>query len=248
VTGTVVDYDTNSPVSGASVGLAPWTAGATPAPEATTNASGQFSFSAAAGKYLLVVSGSNTAVLHQMVTIAAPTTAITALPEQNVGSMPAGFTPNAAQTSGNLRLINLSGTAATKYNISACVTAFNAGRSSNSLSQVSTDEYLTEDGIADVQQLYTNAANFPDDAVSNGVVPYASFAYGTDTPTQSGEACSAWTNTFNFNESQSGATIYAAATNPSYVWYGIGFDTTDMYASSGGPEGFGTQIWASDPR
>ena len=251
VTGTVVDFDNNTPVSGASVGLAPWTVGATPAPEATTNASGQFSFTAKTGKYLLVVNGTNTATLNQPLTVAAPTTQATGEPEQNLSSE-TGFTPNAAQTSGSLRLINLSGTAATKYNVSACVTAFNQGRTASSLHTVAIDEYLTEDAIANVQQQFAN--NVGNGTTSNslrsGVAPYGSFSASSDTSTSSGEACSQWSDAYDFNQSQAGAQIYGWATNSTYVWYGIGFDSAaaDLVPEGGANGGYGTQIWEADPR
>lgn len=244
VSGTVHDYDTNTALAGVSIGIAPNTAGATPAPMATTNSSGLFTITTAPGTYMLYASGGNTAVLHQTITVTTPSTTVSPYPESNLSDM-TGFTPTASQTGTNLRLISLSGNTATKYQIAACFSSFNAGRTANSLPTVTLDEYLTEDAIANVQQQYSNNAGngSTSNSLRDGTVPYSNFSYGSDTSVASGEACSTWDETFDFTESQSGSAIYGAATNPAYVWYGIAFDSNDLVPEGGASGGYGTQIW-----
>src|SRR5438270_12512916 len=55
--GILVDDPSGAPLSGVSVRIAPWSAGATPlpSPQTTTAADGSFSFSVANGHYLLII-------------------------------------------------------------------------------------------------------------------------------------------------------------------------------------------------
>ena len=136
-TQTLVDHESGAPIAGMYVGLAPNTVGATPAPQPTTNASGQFTVTATPGTYLLVIGDgkNNRPVIHDLVTLTAGANTVTA---PTIGPAP-GATPNPIQDSGNFRLTTLTSME------QSCLAYENSVRASHSLSAVTSDEWLTED-------------------------------------------------------------------------------------------------------
>lgn len=140
VSGKVVDDTSGAALSGASVGLAPWVADATPVPEGTTAPDGTFTFTAQPGHYLLII-GSNAptdtarATIHDNVTLVAGTNALQApvLPPWPT------VTPPAWELNGSYRLQTIDATTELP-----CFNAYNAQRASHGLPQVVFDEWLKE--------------------------------------------------------------------------------------------------------
>jgi hypothetical protein len=258
-TGTVVDYAANTPLSGVPVAIAPNTLGATPSPVATTNANGQFSFTAAAGTYLLVI-GSNTPVTPTNTTGATTTltTQITLKAGANALTAPippveANVTPTASQLSGNFRLTALSGTQLD------CFTGANQGRSQDSLPLMIPDEYLTESATAGSQQAAIEGGNgalgadpllnSATAAGPNGVFTYetsiggipanAGTADGFGVP---GVACDTFTGpSFSY---VSGSDPFPFATNAANIYYGV----DAVVGTPNAIDGAAAQLWAIDPR
>jgi hypothetical protein len=225
--GTVVDYAADTPLSGVQVGLAPYTVGATPVPEATTNASGQFSFTTVPGTYLLVI-GSNspsatTATLHETVTLTAGTNVLTGATPQPLPDV----TPVPSQTAGALRLMALNSVQ------QDCLSGMNAGRSAHSLPELVPDEYLEEDAIVWNDEEVAQATDTPSPLWGQNIVgPYGSYNY---VDTEIGfSPCDSWTNTYSFT---SGNPPYPSAINSANIWYGANVDA-----------GYGAQLWMTDPR
>ncbi len=155
VTGTVVDEAANTPLAGVQVSLSGWTQSATPSPIATTNASGQFSFSVAPGSYLVTIGSDSPtdrrATLHFGIVLAAGSNTLT-LPTP---SAYADVTYTSAQTNGGLRLMALSATQ------QDCLTGANAGRTTNSLPLLVPDEFLEENAVAWNQEEDAEASDTP---------------------------------------------------------------------------------------
>lgn len=139
-TGVLVDHESGVPLSGQSVGLAPWTAGAPAVPQGVTASDGTFTVSAdAPGEYLLVIgsdspSDTTRPTIHDAIeltstaqTLIAPT--MPPVPDE---------TPNPVEQSGHFRLTTLTPAEA------ACLSYENEVRSSHSYAPVVSDEWLTE--------------------------------------------------------------------------------------------------------
>lgn len=139
-TGVLVDHESGVPLSGESVGLAPWTAGAPAVPQGVTASDGTFTVSAGApGEYLLVIgsdspSDTTRPTIHDAIeltssaqTLIAPT--MPPVPDE---------TPNPVEQSGHFRLTTLTPAEA------ACLSYENEVRSSHSYAPVVSDEWLTE--------------------------------------------------------------------------------------------------------
>jgi hypothetical protein len=198
-------------------------------PEATTNASGQFSFTTTPGKYLLIVgpnsSTATTATLHETVTLASGPNILTAQtpqPEPDV-------TPQASQIAGALRLMALNSVQ------QDCLTGMNTGRAGASLTALVPDEYLEEDVLAINAEEDAQATDTPT-PLFGGYVLYGQFS---DMATSAGfNPCDTWTDGYSFT---SGNPPYQAATNASNIWYGGVVDETNYPY-------YGSQLWATDPR
>jgi hypothetical protein len=139
----VVDHDTGAPLAGISVGLAPWVAGATPVPQPTTDARGDFSISAAsAGRYLLIIGSDNAAdpknraTIHDAITLTAGSTP-QALVAPTMPPVPS-TTSNPIERSGNYRLMTLDA------NEQACLAYENQKRTGLGYAPVLEDEWLAE--------------------------------------------------------------------------------------------------------
>jgi hypothetical protein len=239
-TGTVVDYAANTPLSGVKVAIAPFTLGAAATQVATTNASGQFTFTTAPGTYYLVIGSDSatdtTTTLHTKIVLAAGANALTA-------PMPPAepdVTLTAAQQSGNFRLTALAG------NQLSCFTGTNQGRAAASLTLEIPDEYLTESATAVAQEgtaenlaeptpLFAGFGTYSE-ALGNAVATEAIATLGGFT------TCSSWTGpAFSFVSTNT--EVFALATNPANIYFGA-----NMIAGSPSPNGTGAQEWAVDPR
>lgn len=141
--GTVVNDANGSALAGVTVVLEPWTAGATPlpAPQATTDASGNFTLANAPnGHYLLVIGNDTpgqtaTAVVHDNVTLTGGTQSLKA---PTLPTIP-GYTAPAWETNGDYRIASLDAT-----NEVPCFTAWNNDRAAHSLTKAVPDEWLQE--------------------------------------------------------------------------------------------------------
>jgi hypothetical protein len=227
VAGTVIDEQSSSALAGVQVALSPWVTGATPSPVATTNASGQFSFTTTAGSYMVTI-GSNSptdtrATLHFGVVLAAGSNTLT-LPTP---SAYAGVTYTSAQTNGSLRLMALSATQ------QDCLTGANAGRSANSLPLLVPDEFLEENAIAVNAQEDAQATDQPTPLFGYtqpfGSISGLATSFGFD-------PCDLWTDGYSYT---SGNPPYTAATTSSNVWYGADVDETNA------PH-YGAQMWETN--
>jgi hypothetical protein len=245
----VVDYAQNTPLSGVQVSLAAFMPGAAPSPVATTSASGAFSFTAPAGKYLLVI-GSNapvspsatsaTTTLTTVVTLVAGTNALTA----PIPPAEPSVTLTAAQMSGTFRLTALSGNELNYF------TAANQGRMQDTpplaTNLLIPDEYLTETATAESQEgnaqpqngaepvpLFANIASYQS---AIGGVPF-----GGGTTSGFEDPCSGFAGpSFAY---VSGNDPFQFATNPANIYYGAnGVGTVSPLA------GVSAQAWATDPR
>lgn len=169
-TGKLVDHESGNPLARIQVGLAPWIAGATPVPQPTTDASGNFTVTAPApGKYLLVI-GSNLAAdpnnrptIHEAIALSAtqspqPLTAPTMPPISSTA-------PNPIEQSGNFRLTTLTA------NEQSCLSIENTKRSGLSYAPVVPDEWLTENVRMWIQQ-ETNAGGIHS---QGGLTNYSGF-------------------------------------------------------------------------
>ncbi len=150
-TGELVDHETGAPLQGIRVGIAPWTAGATPVPQPTTDPSGKFTISApAAGKYLLIIGSDspndpdNRPTIHDAITLSASIS-----PQVLVApTMPPvpSTTPNPIEQSGKFRLTTLTS------NEQACFALENSKRNSLNYAPVVSDEWLVENNRMGLQQ------------------------------------------------------------------------------------------------
>ena len=179
-TGKVVDHESGNPLAGIQVGLAPWIPGATPVPQPTTDANGNFTITApAAGKYLLVI-GSNLAAdpnnrptIHEAIALAATQSAqpLTAPIMPPVIST----TPNPIELGGNFRLTTLTSQE------QSCLSIENTKRGGVSFAPVVTDEWLIENVRMFIQQEINTGGIHTQASLTN----YGSFA---------GAGCSAMVN------------------------------------------------------
>ena len=237
-TGKVVDYDTNVGIGGIRVAIAPWSVGATAAPVATTAPNGSFSFTVAAGHYLIVIgsdSSSDTtrATTHQSITLvygSQPVTAPTPLAEPDV-------TPGPGALSGNFRLALLSADEAD------CLSGMNAGRTAHGLAALVEDEYALESNRAMLAEEVAQGTDTPSPLFGALFFTYystllanpATLAGGT---TSSGfQPCDLWTDGYSFT---SGNPPYIYATNGANIWYGASHSPAAPH--------YGSQAWGADPR
>lgn len=228
--GLVVDDASNSPLAGVPVALMPWTPSATPFPVATTNAQGQFSFTAPNGHYLLII-GSNSstdtrATVHDNVTLtggAQPLVAPTEWPEPTI-------TPPASEKSGNYRLMTLNTTVQTP-----CLQAVNQQRATLGLQPVVPDEWLEENSYeANQAQNNTNMTIFANDTEvtihtdqDNGEYSCADWEASQLPPAPSG----IWSG-------------YQMLSSPYALWYGGAFTVSP----NGANHNVGWEEWGYDPR
>jgi len=226
--GHVVDEAANAPLAGVPIAIAsPGSNVFTTEP--ATAADGSFSFTAAAGTYIIAV-GSNsassavTATAHDRITLVAGRNAI----GEQVPHAVADVTPTPAQLSGNFRLATLSATE------SDCLSGMNTGRLTAGLSALVADEedlelvraFLAEEIAQQTQSVVPLAQNYTLFLYPTGTVAGTTVA-GTAT------SCDQWTDTYTFS---SGNPPYQYATNPTIRWYGASF----------GPAGntWGAQFWS----
>jgi hypothetical protein len=239
VSGTVVDYVTNTPKPGVTIATAAYVAGASPAPIATTDATGSFHIAMPPGTYLLVI-GSNspadtTTTLHTKITVTAGADLLAA----PMATAPPNVTLTAAQTSGNFRLTTLSG------NQLSCYTAANAGRVQLGLPQLIPDEYLTEAATALVQEEVAQNTDTPAPLFGSGVgsvfefsANLGGFDAGQSTTSFGFAQCSTWTGVaYSY---VAGNPPYSSATSSSSLWYGA---NQSALASE-----YAAQAWQGDPR
>jgi hypothetical protein len=151
LSGTVVDFDTNTGLAGVPVKLAPWTHGAAPTTIATTAPNGSFAFSTAPGHYLLVIGNDSPtdtrASIHAEITPGPGNDSLV----QGVPSTQTNVTLTPAQLSGNFRLATLSNTATSQE--LQCLTEENALRATAGVIPVTEDETILEFARDDVQQM-----------------------------------------------------------------------------------------------
>lgn len=229
--GTVVDYTSNTPLSGVPIAIASWAPGALPSPVATTDSSGKFSFTTAPGTYMLVVGSDSPtdtrSTLHENVALSSGSNTLksaTPQPEPDV-------TPLPSQGAGALRLMTLTSTQ------QDCVSGANKGRANLSLPLLVPDEYLEEDAIADTAE----------ELAQNTDTPSPLFGYAQPNGSVSGmtteanfNPCDTWTGPgYSY---VSGSPPYASATSATNIWYGASIVSTQ----SGGT--LGSQLWSNDPR
>lgn len=271
--GTVVDDSSGSPLSGVAVKLMPWSPCAAtpspstsitpendgcptplPSPQATTNASGQFTLgNVPNGHYLLVIGTDAVATVPPGYTTPpgncggpcptptpVPGTAVQATVHDNVTltggnqtlvaptlpAVPAGYTPPAWETNGDYRLATLN--AQTEM---PCLIAWQYERAQNGLAGSSVDEWLLENARA--ENAYTM------DGRPVGVVP--TIAGGTSD--NGGTACGA--SLVDSAIFAVGANAYA--TNARTLWFAAQYA---VYSANGGTnnEAAGLAEFPIDPR
>jgi hypothetical protein len=153
--GSVIDDGTSAPKSGVKVVLRPWVACTTPtpttlacptplpAPQATTDALGNFTLANAPnGHYFLVIGddtpGTNVTTVHANVTLSGGTVALVAPVLPPIPT----YTPPATEAGGKYRIRALDPTTEVP-----CITEFNAKRAATGLPQLVADEWLLENVI-----------------------------------------------------------------------------------------------------
>ena len=237
--GKVVDYDTNVGIGGIRVAIAPWSPGAPQTQVATTAADGSFSFTTAAGNYLIVIgsdSSSDTtrATTHQSITLLSGTHPINALsppPEPDV-------TPGPGALSGNFRLALLSADEAD------CLTGMNAGRTAHALATLVEDEYLLETNRAMLAEEVAQGTDTPSPLFGAPIYTYYATLLGASPSSSSQyttsfgfQPCDLWADGYSFT---SGNPPYPFATSATMIWYGA--------AHSSAAAHYGSQGWVADPR
>jgi len=228
--GKLVDSDTNLPIGGENVGIAPFFRGASLNRVAVTAIDGSFSFTTAPGKYLLVI-GMNSTNLG-MTTFHGPVSL-------NTGDNPLAQgvpipnpqkTNSPAQASGAYRLISLGTTE------QECLNAVNDGRLNSALPFLIPDESAYEEARSysdsQVKQATASPMFSPNPAFADLFGYYSSFV-------GSGYAnCTAYAETYSFGI---GNPPNSAVINPRVVWYAGEYATT---ASNN----FAVQVELVDPR
>lgn len=235
--GKLVDDPSGNPLAGVQVGLAPWTADATPMPEGTTAPDGTFSFTAAPGHYLLVIGSNaptdlNRPTIHDNITLVAGANALKAPTLPPVPTV----TPAAAETGGSYRLVTIDAN-----NEAPCFTAYNNARVSHGLAQVVVDEWLMENARA--ANTYYQSPSYQPGAAWPGN-PYGFLTTGNDTfrgyVTKAGESfCQAnlVDGAFNNNGPQ-------WSESPHNLW--VGATAIDIPSNQGSDSGVLEYPW--DPR
>ena len=222
--GKLVDDPSGAPLGGIKVGLAPWTAAATPMPEGTTAPDGSFSFTAPNGHYLLVIGSDSVTdttrpTIHDNVTLTGGTQV---LKGPNLPTIPT-VTPAPVETSGDYRMVALD-----TNNEVPCLQDFNAKRVSLSLGQTVEDEWLAENIRALTQAKTTS-----------GFVGGGSFLTLGNNQIGGGATCHDMNVT-----SFSGAPSYAASSQT--LWYAGEYE---MYTPPGAStQGVGFSEFPQDPR
>ncbi len=239
VSGSVVDFASNTPLGGVNVALAPYTHGAAAVPQATTAPNGTFSFATTAGIYLLVIGSdvpSDTrTTIHQRLVVnpgSNPLAAATAKPEPNV-------TPFPSQLTSNFRLTSFSGDQLD------CFNGANRGRAGIGLNPLVPDEYATETANATAQEAVGQDTDTPLPMFRAESYVYASALGSTGllglTDEENFVPCSAWTGP-NYSY-VSGNPPYPFATDPGSIWYGVSILPARSIQIN-----YGQQLWLKDPR
>ena len=237
--GRVVDTADGTPLAGIAVGLAPFTAGASPIVTAATGADGSFALAAPAGRYLLVIGSDSPsdarATFHLPVTLAAGSNALAAPVPQPFP----GVQYSSAQLSGAFRLAALSG------DETSCVGGANAGRTGLGLRALIPDELLLEDARAVRQEEADQSTDTPTPLFANP--PDAQYVFaGMSAPMHTEQdfpTCGNWTGpAYSYLPNKP---PYAQASNPAEIWFGAAFAT----APAGDPHAsYGAELWQTDPR
>lgn len=240
--GTVVDDASGSPLAGVQVALMAWpsvppttaeSAMPTPYPVATTNAQGQFTFSAPNGHYILVI-GSNSpsdtrATVHDNTTLTGgtqPLEAPTAWPIPDV-------TPPPSELTHNYRLQTLDTTRQTP-----CLSEVNVDRAKLGLQPVVPDEWLEENAIE-----YNDAQIINITGAPAGTQPNKHGDADSDTA-----SCAAAVDQADFSGSFPFVWAgYALATSPQTIWFGGSFGTDTTPGPFDGTTS-NTSQWGYDPR
>lgn len=224
--GTVVDDASNSPLSGVQVALQPWVENASPSPVATTNAQGQFSFTAANGHYLLII-GSNSAsdtraTVHDNVTLKGGSQPLVAPTEWPMPTI----TPKPSELSGAYRLMTLDTTIQTP-----CLSAVNAARANLSLAALVPDEWLEENSFyANQAQNNQNLTTFP-----------GGLATGSEDQDNGATSCNEWIQSLISGKTGTWSG-YGMLSSPYALWYGGAF-----YNSGSWQHNVGWEEWGYDP-
>lgn len=236
VSGTVVDFATNTALTGVNV----WTATTNGGPytmATTTSATGAFSFTWSPGQvlYLQIGSGNTSGTqttLHAKYAISGTTTLVVPTPQP----VP-NYTANAAQLSGHFRLMTLNATQ------TECLTAANQGRTNLSIPLLMPDEYLEELAIVNVANEVASNSDTPPGNVSNpgayaNALDMGASNYAWSTAAAGSGTCSSYTGPgYSY---VNGTPPYPYASSSSYLWYG----STESPNSSGSSNNMADQYWA----
>ncbi len=202
--GRLVDDPSGAALGGVTVGLAPWTAGATPMPEGTTAPDGTFAFTAPNGHYLLII-GSESSIdltrptIHDNITLTGGTQVLHAPVLPPIPTI----TPAPMELNGDYRLVTLSTTDEVP-----CIQAFNAQRTTLNLQPVVVDEWLTENARA--TNTFAMNPNFA--ALQKTITGYGYLSTGNTAPS-GGTSCAEVITVL-----QSFADPYA--NSPHTLWFG----------------------------
>ncbi len=227
--GRLVDDPSGAALSGVKLGLAPWTAGATPMPEGTTAPDGTFAFTAPNGHYLLIIGSESSTdltrpTIHDNITLTGGTQVLHAPVLPPIPTI----TPAPMELDGDYRLDTLSPTDEVP-----CIQAFNAQRTTLNLQPVVVDEWLTENVRA--ENAFALNPNFP--VLNSMIVGFGGFLTTGNTTPGGGTSCAeVLTNLLN---------IDPYARNSHTLWFG------GTYHDFGVPNQFknsGVMEYPIDPR
>ena len=235
VSGTVVDFATNTALNGVNV----WTATTHGGPytlATATTATGTFSFNWTPGQvlYLQIGTGNTTATqatLHAKFAINNGPNVLT------VPTPPAvpNYVANAAQLSGHFRLMTLS-SAQTE-----CLTAANQGRTNLSLPLLVPDEILEEMAVANVANEVASNNDVPTGNITPssyaGALNMGASNYAWSTAAAGSGTCASYTGTYSYTNTNP---PWPFSSSPMYLWYG----STESPNSSGSTSNFAAQYWA----
>jgi hypothetical protein len=246
VSGVVVDYATDQPLSGMNVSVAFFERNAPVALVATTDGTGAFSFGETPGVYLLAISSPSSAplraTLHQIVTVVAGANTIIA------PAMPtaARVRPTLAQLNRALRLVNLS----QRFDDASCIAAVNEERVARGVPPMIVDEYGTEATIALTEQ-FSHINVLPPLGDPTAFLTYWREISGLITPSLEDfdlgvvpltvHDGSWWIARYGFNK-RIDPVAFGFATSPTTVWYAV----DDLRLN--GAVSLISELWESDPR
>ena len=234
--GTVVNDANGAALVGAKVVLEPWVAGATPlpAPQATTDASGNFTLANAPNGHYLLVIGNDTpgqtaaAVVHDNVTLAGGNQVLKA---PTLPTIP-GYTAPAWETNGTYRIATLDAT-----NEVPCFNAWNNDRAAHSLPAAVPDEWLQENVRA--QQGFFVAGSVGSRGTNGGYVTYYEAQAGA------GGSPNCKVTMVDPTFTSSGGANQPAALSANMLWYGAIFQSVTLNGSTANN---GYQELPYDPR